>query len=80
MSPSEYLDIMDYTNDWTAPYLETIPSDTVSALPAETLPLEIVGVAAPALDAVTQVISSSGLLPLLAPVSAISFYLHFLQR
>ena len=71
---------MDYTNDWDAPYLETVPSDTVSALPVETLPLEIVGVAAPTLDAVTQVISSSGLLPLLAPVSVISFYLHFLQR
>lgn len=79
MSPSEFFDIMDYTNDWTD-YPDTIPVDTVPLLPAETLPLSVVAVAAPVSDVVSQVISDSGLMPLLAPVSVISFYLHFLEK
>lgn len=78
LSEGELESILDYTNDWNDYPLQPV-SDSV-LLPSNYDLLTVVPDFTAYCDTMSQVITDSGLMPVLPPVLAISFILNILQR
>lgn len=78
MSPSEFYDIMDYTNEWGTYPIS--PIEETLYLPSSGSLLTVIPDTAGYCATVAQIISDSGFSPLLAPILVISFFLEILQR